>query len=537
MSPEGSQSTLCVAPTGPRSFNPEPTATVRLTVAVGSGLNERRRLLVGLAPAFAQRAKSGPYVGLGIVLLASVIAAGSARPYAGGWNDGSRLATVEALVDQGTWAIDASTFVHPPTNAAQTPYDPALPELPAGWTGDKLLIHHHFYSDKPPVPALLMAGIYRGWQALTGWTVRTHPAAFCYWMTLLSSGLAYVVAVSCIDRLGSRLGLGLTQRLMLTASFGLATVALPYVRHVNNHILLLGVAAPVMLGLHDLAERVLSGRSTRWRVASLGFLAGLGYTIDLGAGPMLMVCALALVGWRCRCWLAPAIFLLAAMPWLLLHHGINYATAGTLGPANAVAAYFNWPGSPFNPANMTGAFHHTPAHFVEYATALLLGKRGFLGHNLPLFLAVAGTVGLLRRRVTQAPEIVFGLCWCGAVWLAYGLTSTNYSGACCSIRWFVPFLAPGYYVLALLLSRQPRRSSDLTLLTLWGMLTAGLMWQAGPWMLHLVPFFWPIQAFALLSWLSLRRRQAVLPDWTRVPLEHNRKPSRRSPRPSLGLAQ
>ena len=35
----------------------------------------------------------------------------SARPYAGSWNDGSRLAAVESLVDYHTWAIDDSIFV------------------------------------------------------------------------------------------------------------------------------------------------------------------------------------------------------------------------------------------------------------------------------------------------------------------------------------------------------------------------------------------------------------------------------------------
>ena len=46
-----------------------------------------------------------------VVVTAAVVAFASARPYAGAWNDGSRLATVEALVDFGTLAIDDSIFV------------------------------------------------------------------------------------------------------------------------------------------------------------------------------------------------------------------------------------------------------------------------------------------------------------------------------------------------------------------------------------------------------------------------------------------
>ena len=201
-------------------------------------------------------------------------------------------------------------------------------------------------------------------------------------------------------------------RLLLTASFGLATVALPYVRHVNNHILLLGVVAPIMLGVHELADRVAGGRPVCWLVAGIGFLAGVAYTIDLGAGPVVFACMLPLIAWRCRRWQAIVLFLLAASPWLLLHHIVNYAVGGTLGPANAVAAYFNWPGCPFNAGNMTGTLNQITGHFLVYGPALLVGKRGFLGHNLPLFLAVAGMVWLLRQRVAEWPEILFAVGSC-----------------------------------------------------------------------------------------------------------------------------
>jgi hypothetical protein len=43
-----------------------------------------------------------------VLIVAGLIALASARPYAGSWNDGSRLATVEALVDYHTLIIDQS---------------------------------------------------------------------------------------------------------------------------------------------------------------------------------------------------------------------------------------------------------------------------------------------------------------------------------------------------------------------------------------------------------------------------------------------
>src|SRR5206468_5231678 len=118
---------------------------------------------------------------------------------------------------------------------APRPYPREIPGLLEEGTGDKMFVRDpqhpgrgHFYSDKPPVPSLLLAGWYQLLKSTTGLNARARPDLFCYWMTVASSGLAYVVAVWSIYRLGLALQLWLALRLLLTASFGLATVALPY---------------------------------------------------------------------------------------------------------------------------------------------------------------------------------------------------------------------------------------------------------------------------------------------------------------------
>jgi hypothetical protein len=455
-----------------------------------------------------------PFWSLAVAAAAALVAVGSARPYAGCWNDGSRLATVESLVDRHTLAIDDSVFVRPPPcddAGTATPYPRDEPNLLAHGTGDKLLIRGHYYSDKSPVPALFLAGVYAAWQAGTGETARERPDRFAYVMTLASSGVAYVFAVWCVFQFGGPLELALRGRLLLAASFALGTVALPYVRHVNNHVLLLGVAAGLVLGLAWLGVEAAAGRCSWWRLIGLGSLAGLGYTIDLGAGPVLVVCTLAVVVWHCRRIGPAAAFLAAALPWLVLHHAVNYATGGTFKPANAVPEYFDWPGCTFTAQNLTGSWNHpSVGHCLRYAADLLLGRRGFLGHNLPLFLAVAGAGPLLWRRVPEWPAVLFAVAWSGGTWLAYALTSNNLSGQCCSVRWFVPLLAPGYYVLAVLLGHFPRHGPDFLVLAGWGGVVAALAWVQGPWMKHMVPGYWGWYAAGLLSWLAVavRRRRA-----------------------------
>jgi hypothetical protein len=465
-----------------------------------------------MRPCRALFREDGPFWIVLVLVISLAIAIVSARPYAGGWNDGSRLATVECLVDQHTLAIDRSIFVQvpqPDDSEGALPYPRDEPDLLRNGTGDKLLIHGQYYSDKSPVPALLMAGIYQAWRWCTGTTARERPDSFCYWMTLASSGLAYVIAVTCMYQLGWKLRLQLPLRLALTSSFALATVALPYVRHVNNHILLLAVAATLFLTLARLAEDV---KTNPWlKALTLGCLAGLGYTMDLGAGPVLLVCTLGVLALRCPRPGALFAFVLAASPWLVLHHIVNYMVGGTFKPANAVPEYFDWPGCAFNAQNMTGSWKHASVfHLAMYAADLLLGKRGFLGHDLPLFLALPALLVLLRRRPSEWPELLLAGAWCGGTWLLYAATSNNSSGVCCSVRWFVPLLVPCYYVLALFLREEARMTWVFFILTGCGGVMAALMWWQGPWMKHMVPLYWPLQGAAALTlavWWNRRRRQ------------------------------
>ena len=65
---------------------------------------------------------------------------GQRHPYAGGWNDGSRLATVESVVDRHTWVIDDSIFVNPSAETADHPHRQA-PYAAPDPAADYLLKH------------------------------------------------------------------------------------------------------------------------------------------------------------------------------------------------------------------------------------------------------------------------------------------------------------------------------------------------------------------------------------------------------------
>lgn len=444
-----------------------------------------------------------------VLLAAALIAIVSARDYAGGWNDGSRLATAEALAEYHTLAIDQSIFAKP--SAAASPYrDAALRQT---GTKDKLFIGGRYYSDKPPVLSAVMAAMYECLRAAGGFDARVSPALFCYVMTLLTSGVAYVAAVWCVFKMGVNVGLSDTASSMLAASLAVSTVALTYARQVNNHIVLLGVAAAIFLTLDSVARRMRSGGSIGASALALGALAGFGYAVDLAAGGVILLAVLALIIYRGVTLKALSSFVIAALPWIVLHHLLNYLTGGTIAPANTVPAYFQWPGSGFDATSITGVMNWRGAgHVAAYAVALLFGKRGFVFHNLPLVLALGGIVPLLRRPIPERPEVVCAGAICGAAWMLYGLLSTNYSGECASIRWFVALLAPAWYVLAIFLRYYPRYWGEFFILSASGAVMGVEMWWAGPWTQYESPLYWLLVAAALLGcwgWQSAGRRRPV----------------------------
>lgn len=430
-----------------------------------------------------------------ILLLAIVVAVISASTYADSYNDGGRLAVVESIVDHGTLAIDDSIFVKIPEGIEPHPYRDAPENLKQTGTMDRMFVHGHFYSHSPPTPMLILAGWYQVVQWTTGLKAETHADWFCYLMTLASSGLAYVLAVLGIYRLGQVIGLSVLWRQLLTLSFALGSLALPYCQFVNSHILLLSVA---VWGMCHLVQDRAHPHWTRWLL--LGALGGFGYTIDQGVGQLLWGWTGLIILCRHRQWKPVLLVGLASLPFLLCHHIVNYQITGSLKPAGSMFHYFDYPGSVFDESNLTGRWNHKSiGHFLVYSIEILFGRKGFFLYNLAMWLAIPGFVILWRRRLIPRLEAVFVLGWSISTWLLYAGLSNNYSGYCLSIRWLLPLLAPGYYVVALVLREYQNLRGDFLLLFGWSVILGLMMaylgpWRESDWMVMIV------QPAALITW-------------------------------------
>jgi hypothetical protein len=198
----------------------------------------------------------------------------------------------------------------------------------------------------------------------------------------------------------------------------------------------------------------------------------------------------------------------AAAPWVALQLLLNNAIGGTPRPLNSVPAYLAWPGSPFDPATMTGRYAHpTPWDAASYTLGLLAGRRGFLLHNLPLLLLPVAAWHLIRvrRRLPEWPAIAFALGVMAGGWLTYGLLSTNRSGVALSIRWLVPLLAPGFYVIAVHLRERPGDRPLFVALSAVGLAMGLSAWSGGPWEPRVPLFGWWVSIAAVVGGVAALR--------------------------------
>src|ERR1035441_8650027 len=74
-----------------------------------------------------------------LLVLLALIAIGATHCAPMSWNDESRMATIQSIVESHTLIIEHTDFAS---------------------TGDKVFVDGHFYSDKPPMPAFLAPAIY-----------------------------------------------------------------------------------------------------------------------------------------------------------------------------------------------------------------------------------------------------------------------------------------------------------------------------------------------------------------------------------------
>jgi len=325
-------------------------------------------------------------------------------------NTGSRYATIESLVDYGTYWIDQSRYVH---------------------TIDKYQVDGHYISSKPPVLPTLAAGVYWVYEHLTGRTIRRYEGEVVRLVSLCTGGLCHLIFLVYFYRL---CGLLLQRQLaiwitMAAASFAYLGVA--YATAINNHST---AAALAVCGLYY-ACAIHHGQLQKWWHWPLtGFVLGLLPAIDL---PGIAISGLIVLYLLAHDWKKTLFWLVPAMlPWLLVHLWLTYNISGSLRPFYTNRELKNFPGFHFRNATDIDGLRESKD---IYAFNVLLGHHGVFSMT-PLYLfGLWELLRSLRYRRLLRESVLCAVALCGFFGF-YIFRTRNYGGWCVGMRWLVPVM-------------------------------------------------------------------------------------------------
>ena len=350
------------------------------------------------------------------------------------WQEESRMATAQALVEQGTFSIDHTEFNR---------------------TGDKVFVNEHFYSDKTPLLSVGAAGAYWVLHNVFGLTldpticVPDEDATACrvlsptgprftafYWLTLIFSGGSAALLVALFWHALVSAGAGGTLATALAVTLGIASPIAPYSIVFAGHVpAALALFAGFWLLVRHASRGILPNRRLFWS----GLLISLAANIDLTLALFVATFGLwVLIAHRVKV----IAFVAGAIVPFALSAAVNYWAAGTIVPLYFDPKAYDFFGTVLNPTvGGTNGFYSLEFG-VNYAYNLLIGERGWLAFTPALIFGLIGAVQVLRDKTGGLRGLTWAmLIGCG-LFAAYLIVRTdNYGGEAWGARWFVP-LAP-----------------------------------------------------------------------------------------------
>ena len=301
-----------------------------------------------------------------VFLVAFALCAVLTKPRVLSWNDGARIATVDALTACHTWRIDGSPF--------------------ATGLGDEIRFAGHTYSDKPPLLAVLGAGVATVLAPL-GVSLRKTPGTAIYLITLFTVGVSFAFGSVYAYAFQRLLGFEPRRAAAVSALTGVGTLVLPYAIVFTNHV---PCGASTLAGCYHLVR---ARDGSRLHTALGGAFLSLAFAFDATAVLFAVAAAILLWGMPARRW---ALCAVAALPVVGLQLAHNVAISGNIIPPALNASVWSDPTLPLNAASTHMFRPHSAGDYLGFAVNLLVGGKGLFSFT-PLMLIVAYGLWLMWR--------------------------------------------------------------------------------------------------------------------------------------------
>lgn len=345
----------------------------------------------------------------------------------------ARLATIEAIVEHDTLAINNISFVHDTDQTIEV----------GGLT----------YSNQPPVLAALLSA---GYQLMynMGLRLEDSPVLVPYLLTLLGVTLPVAASAGVVYRMSRIFEIPRYWRATLALCVVLASGLVSYAVVLNSHA---PAAALLLASAACLVHVSLSTRPARgggW-IAVAGFCAALAAVIDIPAAVFLIPlgCVIFTMRWRPTLKIgAILLYLIGLTPPILLHAVLIVPITGDLrpgilhpelarpAPALAQSAVSDDDELEFDAdsTQWTAVLRRNLGRIV----ATLLGPHGVLSHFPILLVGIGGIAAVMHRHWPSSTKALATVSIGGAVvvMIGYALSRPMWSEAMFATRWFVVFL-------------------------------------------------------------------------------------------------
>jgi hypothetical protein len=397
------------------------------------------------------------WFGLVLFVAFMLLWASLTKVYTHSWQEESRMATMQTLVEQGTFIIDHTAFNR---------------------TGDKVFIDGHFYSDKTPVLSVAAAGAYAMLHNIFGLTldpaicVPDEDPAACraltptgtrftafYWLTLIFIGGSASLLVVLFWRAMLQAGAGGLLATALAVALGLASPLAPYSIVFAGHVpAALCLFAALMLLIVPSGVEALAGSRLRvaadpakasiptrprssWALVGAGFLISLSANIDLTLAIFIAAFGVWILFTR---WRGVLPYVLGAAIPFAISAAINYWAAGTIVPLYFDPKAYDFVGTVLNTTVGGTSGFYSLEFGLRYTYDMFVGQRGLFSFTPMLIFAFSGMlVAFRQRRQRGLIAAVFGGSLVFAAYLI--LRTDNFGGLAWGVRWFVPLVPLWWY--------------------------------------------------------------------------------------------
>ena len=365
----------------------------------------------------------------------------------------ARWATVQALVEQQTFAINGTMFAD--TRQRVHVADEAYGAGP--------LVRPIFCASQPPTQGLLLAGPYWVLNRTFGLRFRNDPGLVTYLLTLVGVTIPVAAAAGMLYRMGRLFELPRPARAGLALAVVLGSGLVSYATVLNPFA---PAAALVLTAAAILVQvsRIRSPFRSGGYLASAGFFTALAAALHPAAAPFAILFAgvICVMRWRPSVRLGGVIMYgLGAIPPVLLHLSLSLPITGDwkLGLAPPVPAHtVRLPRAvaiATPPAAAAVADASDDVGVIESPTAwqtagllagrlagAAVGRHGLLVHFPVLVFGGAGLWLVVRRNWPGATKglAVATLVGGGVVLLRYVVVPTDWKFAMFGVRWYVVFL-------------------------------------------------------------------------------------------------